>query len=172
MIEFVPVSRERFPTVYGKMIAAFPLEERRNMFDQEECFKNPCFKFFEIYDGTDVGFISLWVFGEFVFIEHLAIDENIRSKGYGSQAIELVKDTFNLPIVLEAEAPVTPQQIKRINFYSRLGFKVNDYGYYQPSYHGEEPVPLKLLSFPQLLTGEEYDLFIKRTREHPYKKHI
>ena len=44
-----------------------------------------------IYDNEiAVGFISLWNLSGFVFIEHIAIDPDKRSGGYGSKAIELV----------------------------------------------------------------------------------
>lgn len=171
MLKFVPVTEERFDLVYEKMAAAFPYEERRDISDQRECLNNKFFKFSEIFDEeTDVGFTALWDFPEFVFIEHIAIDEEVRAGGYGSKTIELVKEVYKKPIILEAEAPETEQQIKRIRFYDRLGFKINSYDYEQPSYHGGEGVPLKILSFPELISQEEFDLFIKRTRENPYKK--
>lgn len=170
-MKFVPITEERFNLVYEKMTTAFPYEERRDLSDQKECLNNKFFNFFEIFDNeTDVGFITLWVFSEFVFVEHLAIDEEKRAGGYGSKTIELVKETYKKPIILEAEAPETEQQIKRIRFYDRLGFKINSYDYEQPSYHGDEGVPLKILSFPELISQEEFDLFMKRTRENPYKK--
>lgn len=169
MLRFVNVTEEAFPTVYEKMKAAFPYEERRDYIDQRECLKNNCFNFFELYDNTEaVGFVALWEYDEFVFLEHIAIDESKRSGGYGSKAIELLKETYKKPIILEAEAPVTQQQIKRIAFYDRLGFKVNDFYYEQPSYHGGEGVPLKILSYPKLLTVEEFDTFIRETRNSAY----
>lgn len=172
-MKLIPITEERFDLVFSKMVAAFPYEERRDILDQKECLKNGYFKFFEIFDGeTDVGFITLWVFEEFVFIEHIAIDEEKRAGGYGSKAIEFVKETYKKPVILEAEAPETEQQIKRIRFYNRLGFKMNDYDYEQPSYHGGEGVPLKILSYPKLINQAEFDLFIKITRENPYKKRL
>ncbi len=169
-MKLIPIAEERFDLVFSKMTAAFPYEERRDILDQKECLNNNFFKFFEIFDNeTDVGFIALWDFPEFVFIEHIAIDEKKRAGGYGSKSIELVKETYKKIIILEAEAPETEQQIKRIRFYDRLGFKINSYNYEQPSYHGGESVPLKILSFPKLIDKEEFDLFIKRTRENGYK---
>ena len=171
MIRFENVNEETFSAVYEKMCAAFPLEERRDFTDQSECMTDKRFRFFEIYDNhTAVGFISLWVLCGLVFIEHLAIDEDKRSGGYGSQAIELVKELYNSPLILEAEAPVTEQQIKRIGFYERLGFKVNGYPYEQPSYHGGDGVPLLVLSYPQLLNENEFNIFIAETRNSAYKK--
>ena len=172
-MRLAPITEERFDLVFSKMTAAFPYEERRDISDQKECLNNNFFKFFEIFDNeTDVGFIALWDFPEIVFIEHIAIDEDKRAGGYGSKTIELVKGIFNKPIILEAEAPVTEQQIKRIRFYDRLGFKINSYDYEQPSYHGGAGVPLKILSYPDLINQEKFDLFIKLTRENPYRNSL
>ena len=173
MIKFVPISEERFDLVYEKMTTAFPYEERRDLLDQKECLNNEFFNFFEIFDNeADVGFITIWAFPEFIFIEHLAINEEKRAGGYGTKTIELVKETYNKPLILEAEAPETEQQIKRIRFYHRAGFKINSYDYEQPSYHGGEGVPLKILSYPELLNQKEFDLFISRTRENPYRNSL
>ena len=170
-MKLIPIEEERFDLVFSKMTAAFPYEERRDISDQKECLNNKYFKFSEIFDNElDVGFIALWDFPEFVFIEHIAIDEEKRAGGYGSKTIELVKETYKKPIILEAEAPETEQQIKRIRFYDRAGFKMNSYDYEQPSYHAGESVPLKILSYPELLNQKEFDLFISMTRENPYKK--
>ena len=169
MLRFIDVNEKTFNTVFDKMKTAFPYEERRDYSDQKECLENKYFKFFEIYDcDLAVGFTALWVFENFVFIEHIAIDEDKRGSGYGSKAIELIKEKYNKPLILEAEAPVTEQQIKRINFYNRLGFNVNSFNYTQPSYHGGEGVPLLILSYPNKLTDEEFEEFLKETRREVY----
>ncbi len=170
MIRFVDVTEKTFDTVYNKMTAAFPIEERRDCYDQKECLNNKYFNFFEIYDSeTPVGFTALWIFDAFVFIEHIAIDEDKRSGGYGSKTIELIKETYQKPIILEAEAPKTEQQIKRIRFYERLNFKINTFDYMQPSYHGGEDVPLLILSYPSPLSDREFEEFLKETRQEVYK---
>ncbi len=170
MIRFENVNEKTFPSVFEKMSAAFPYEERRDYIDQQECMSDNRFCFFEIYDNdTAVGFISLWNLSGFVFIEHIAIDSDKRSGGYGSKAIELVKETYKKAVILEAEAPETEQQVKRIKFYDRLGFKVNNFSYEQPSYHGGEGVPLLILSYPKLLTDDEFQNFMTETRNSAYK---
>ncbi len=169
MIFLQEIKQADFPSIYQKLENAFPYEERRDFDDYKIYFKNPHFAPFEIIDGENaVGFINLWVFEFFIYVEHIAIDPQKRGGGYGSKAINLVKEKYNLPIILEAEAPITEIQIKRIRFYENLGFKLNDYDYFQPSFHKGEPVPLKLLSFPDLLTQLQHDLFIKETRKNVY----
>ena len=171
MIDIRPVTEEKFSVVYKRLIDAFPYEERRDECDEKKCFLKEQFNFCEITDdGESVGLIVFWVFERFLFIEHIAINKEIRSKGYGSKAIELIKAKYDLPIILEAEAPETEVQQKRIKFYENLGFKVNSYDYTQPSYHNAESVPLLVLSFPEKLNQTEYDEFFKETRIVVYEE--
>ena len=171
MIDLRPVTKENFSLVYKRLIDAFPYEERRDEADEEKCFLKSQFNFCEITDDDEsVGLIVFWVFERFLFIEHIAINKEIRSKGYGSKTIDLIKSKFNLPIILEAEAPETEMQQKRIKFYENLGFKVNSYDYTQPSYHNGESVPLLVLSFPEKLNQTEYDEFFKETRIVVYEE--
>lgn len=171
MLELISVSQERFDTVFEKMTTAFPYEERRDSIDQKNCFQNRFFNFFEITDdGTPVGLISPWVFDDFVFIEHLAVDSDRRSGGYGSKAVNAVKEMYNKPIILEIEPLEDEQKIRRWHFYERLGFKMNGYDYVQPSFHGtDETVPLKILSYPDTLSQAQFDKFFKLTRKEVYK---
>lgn len=169
MLKLIPVTKERFGIVYKKMEKAFPYEERRSVIEQEKCLTDSRFDFFEIYDESeDIGFVAIWNLPSFVFIEHIAIDSALRGCGYGSKAIDLIKSHYNKSIVLEAEEPITEQQIKRIAFYKKLGFYVNDFYYEQPSYHNGDGVPLKILSFPSLLTTEQFENFIKETHSSAY----
>ncbi len=165
-----PVTEESFSSVYKKLIDAFPYEERRDECDEEKCFLKKEFNFCEITDnGESVGIIVFWLFKEFLFVEHIAINKEIRSKGYGSKTFELLKAQYNLPIILEAESPETEMQKKRIKFYENLGFKVNSYNYTQPSYHNAQSVPLLVLSFPKILSEIEFQEFFKTTRRVVYE---
>ena len=169
MINLKPVTDEKFSSVYKRLIDAFPYEERRDERDEKKCFLKSQFNFCEITDENEsVGLIVFWVFNKFLFVEHIAINKEIRSKGYGSKTFELLKTQYNLPIILEAESPETEMQKKRIKFYENLGFKINCYDYTQPSYHNAESVPLQILSFPQLLSESEFEEFFKTTREIVY----
>ena len=169
MINLKPVTDEKFSSVYKRLIDAFPYEERRDERDEKKCFLKSQFNFCEITDdGESVGLIVFWVFSKFLFVEHIAINKEIRSKGYGSKTFELLKSQYKLPIILEAESPETEMQKKRIKFYENLGFKINCYDYTQPSYHNAESVPLMVLSFPQFLNEKEFEEFFKTTREIVY----
>ena len=169
MLNFLKVSEEAFEKVFNKMTDAFPYEERRSPNAQKRCMSDNRFNFFRILHGNeDVGFISLWEFSDYVYIEHLAIDSDKRSGGYGSKTLNEIKNMYDKKIILEAEAPETEQQKKRINFYDRAGFKVNNYVYEQPSYHGGDGVPLMILSYPDFISKEEFNLFVTETKNSVY----
>ena len=169
MLNFLKVSEETFEKVFNKMTDAFPYEERRSPNAQKSCMSDNRFNFLRILHGNeDVVFIALWEFSDYIYIEHLAIDSDKRSGGYGSKTLEKVKDTFGKKIILEAEAPETEQQKKRISFYDRAGFKVNEYEYEQPSYHGGEGVPLMILSYPDFINKEEFEKFVTETKNSVY----
>ena len=170
MINLRTVTKENFSFVYKRLIDAFPYEERRDESHEEKCFLKKEFNFCEIIDDNEsVGIIVFWLFREYLFVEHVAINKEIRGKGYGSKTFELLKSQYNLPIILEAESPETEMQKKRIKFYENLGFKVNSYDYTQPSYHNAQSVPLLVLSFPKILSQSEFDLFFKETRSVVYE---
>lgn len=169
MLNLLKVSDETFEIVFNKMVDAFPYEERRSSDAQKRCLTDERFRYFEILDEKEpVGFIALWEFSDYIYIEHIAIDKDKRSGGYGSKTLEKVKELFKKKIILEAEKPVTEQQKKRIKFYERAGFKVNSYDYEQPSYHGGDGVPLMILSYPEFITEEEFNRFVTETKNSAY----
>lgn len=80
------------------------------------------------YDGNNLcGFSYFLMNEETVFILYLAVNDKIRSKGYGSQIIAWIKENYpNREIFLDAEKPDETaenynQRVKRLEFYKRNG---------------------------------------------------
>lgn len=172
ILEKTDITSSKF--IYEKMELYFPYEERRSLSHHTECFEH---REFEAYllkeDGEAVGFIDLWSFEKFVFLEYFAVDSGKRNGGYGTKALcELKKLAGKRKIILEAEEPENELATRRIGFYERNGFNVNAYPYEQPSFHGENSVPLKILSFPLPLSRDEFDEFLLETRRTAYKKYV
>lgn len=159
-----------FSADYEKMCRSFPYEERRDIKDEAACFYKKEFRFCRLIEnGSPCGIAVFWEFEGFLFLEHLAIDDDKRSLGLGSRFIDLLKNSYKKSIILEAEPPETEQARRRIAFYERHGFRVNGYTYEQPSYHGEKSgVRLNILSFPDTLSQSEFDCFLKTTRREVY----
>ncbi|MDE6278234.1 MAG: GNAT family N-acetyltransferase [Muribaculaceae bacterium] len=129
--------------------AAFPPEERRpsgNPVPDDEAFR-----FYNIAtrDVAQAGLLTLWSFGTFRYIEHLAVDSNLRGNGIGAAALAEVEN----PVVLEVEPPETSAMAaRRVEFYKRQGFRLLEVPYVQPPYSpGLPPVRLCLMLRGRLL---------------------
>lgn len=149
---------------------SFPLEERR-LFTavQEKLAAGDMRLELAVTEANSpVGFVIYWLFEQFLFIEHLAIDAACRSKGYGEKIMQLLLERTTACCLLEVEHPHDLYSEKRIGFYNRLGFAANDIAYFQPAYHpGGEPLPLLLLSKP-VLSPAELDQFTRQVHTTVY----
>lgn len=125
---------------------SFPPEERRD-FDKflELMNENDYFKVFVILkDENPVGFITIWDFSDFAYVEHFATAPEARGGGIGNKVMHLIVKHLNKPIILEVEPPTDEFSQRRINFYNRCGFSLIDtIEYFQPPYR-ESDQPLKL----------------------------
>ena len=93
-----------------------------------------------------LGLLTTWHFEKFIYIEHFAIDSDLRSQGYGSEALKTLITTQGKPIVLEAEPPTDDTTCRRIRFYERSGLTLYDFPYVQPAYTPESnPIELCLM---------------------------
>jgi hypothetical protein len=146
--------------VENLMSGSFPEEEYREQEMQRQITdKETRFDCNIIIDQeVPVGFITIWIFDDFAFIEHFAIDPIRRSSGIGTKTLQLVKQQYNLPLVLETEPPVDSITQRRIAFYQRNGFCfwINDY--VQPPYRNESSsIKLFLMATKELNPINDFD---------------
>ncbi len=149
---------------------AFPQEERRDIKDyRENLIRNPHYKFAPYFkEGSMIGFVSFWDLDAFLFIEHFAIHRKARGNGYGTRILRKLMNKAR--IVLEVEPPVDTITQRRVRFYRRMGFHLNDYKYVQPPYRqGEHSVPLKLMSYPAPIGTDKVEAVTKRIYHHVYR---
>lgn len=146
---------EEFEKVYKIMFESFPVDERRTFDEQIELLSNPLFEIFVWKDenaGDVKGFISIYRLEEFCFVEHFAVSEKYRNDGIGRSVLEKLLE-WQEKVCLEVEPPVTEQARRRIEFYRRNGFYLNEYPYMQPPISkGTKSVPLMIMT-----TGGEID---------------
>ena len=81
-----------------------------------------------------VGFITGWLFDGYTYVEHFAIDPAARNGGIGAEAMKQFLVFCGTPVVLEVEMPTDGMSKRRIGFYERLGFKLDNQVYHQPPY--------------------------------------
>jgi ribosomal protein S18 acetylase RimI-like enzyme len=141
----------RFAEFWSIYEHSFPLCERRDLSRQETIFQNPTYRL-EAWLEEDqlIGFIGWWSHPHFTYVEHYAINPNLKSKGHGTRLLKEWMAGTPTPIVLEIE-PVTDETTRRrLNFYRKLSFVETSFPHRHPAYHrGLPPVDLDLLSHPK-----------------------
>lgn len=154
-----PMPRDKFKALFNIIEYSFPKDERRSFNDHFGEFNDPHFRSF-VQEGNEniEGFMNYWQFDGFVYLEHFAISKELRGQGLGSKLMEKLRQSIDSPIILEVEPSETSvTAARRIDFYKRLGFYLNEYEYYQPPYHkGENPLRLMIMSSPSPLTEAQF----------------
>jgi len=154
---------EEFSQFWAIYDSSFPVDEKRDKQTQRRLLTNNKYKIIPYYNnGKMVGFIALWILGDIVFLEHLAIKKEFRGKGYGTKILKDVKRRFPGRLVLEVEPPKDETTIRRIKFYKKAGFHLNEHHYVQPPLgRNKKPVTLKIMSYLNLIPSEEFDYLVR-----------
>lgn len=157
-----PLAKADFEAVYSIMEEAFPKSERRRKDEQAALLCNPHYHLSLLRGdlGEIEAFFAWWSFENFCYGEHFAVDKALRGKGAGGKMIDAL--TMKLqdagPFVLEVEPPETETAARRIGFYRRHGFELNEYPYLQPPLHPDcDPQPLMIMSRPHGLDRPAFE---------------
>jgi GNAT superfamily N-acetyltransferase len=145
------VDYNRVKTLYKK---AIPVYERAPFWFLLSRSKSKNIMFYSINDDDLwIGFVYFIFNNNLLIIQFFAIDDGIRSKGYGGQVLTKIKSMYpEYSIVLgiekpEDEAENNEQRIKRKIFYNKNGFHESGY------YGKQNKVTMELL-----LYGNEFNL--------------
>ena len=159
---------ERITTPYHPLYAdaielykiSFPFHEQREQESQTDILTNPQYHFDVVCDGNDfVGEILYWDIGKALYIEHFCVMPSKRNMCYGQKILSALKDK---PLILEIDPPAETISLRRKKFYERCGFVENPYAHKHPPYHkGDVGHELVVMSSPEVLTPEEYEMFRK-----------
>lgn len=166
-----------FDKVFEIMDKSFPNSEMRD-YDGQKKLLSADKDIYSIYverNGNNdvIGFIAFWELTDFTYIEHFAVDEKCRGKNIGEKMLNEFVKAQSRPVVLEVEYPEDDFSIRRIGFYKRNNFIMNEYKYLQPPTRvGNDFLPLKIMSSPRAITEQEFltlnnDLY---TKVYKYKK--
>ncbi len=168
------MNRDQFDVVWGIFVKSFSEDERRIKEKQYALLSNPLYNL-DTYEENDrtVAYIAYWDFGDFLYVEHLATEPEMRGRGIGGKMLKDLIKQKNRLTVLESEKPDEEIAKRRIGFYDRLGFKVNSYEYFQPSYgKGKEELSLLFLSNPRLLAPDEFEKIRRTLYKNVYNKQL
>ena len=138
---------------------SFPVDEYRSYDGQKRLRFEKLYTLYSVKnDGIVIAFVAVWEFNDFLFIEHLAVKSDVRGKGIGSDILYELKKIYDKPICLEVEPPIDNVTRKRISFYQRCGFYLNDFAYMQPAMDGgKSAIPLMIMSSNGELDKKEFE---------------
>lgn len=139
-----------FSLVERLLTDAFPKDEHRPL----DAFRRLAdddsrFNVILLSDGAaPVGFITVWDFDDFRYVEHFAILPEMRCHRYGARALETLLASDRRPVVLEVEMPEDELTTRRVGFYTRCGFAMLPDDYIQPPYRpGGASLPMKIMAW-------------------------
>lgn len=161
---------QEFESIRELYCSAFPPEERRE-FQQVVQLKDAedCHVLRIINDDEPVGFCIAWIFEDFLFLEHFAVEPGRRGQGTGSRVLALLRETYRRPVILEVEPPCDEITSRRVNFYSLNDFYLLDRPYCQPSYGETKPeIELRLMTTQAGLPPEKLEEYITQIRRKVY----
>lgn len=169
-LEELTANSAAIPAAVRLYVSAFPAAERRDVDDWLALLDaERDFRLWEISgDGMFLGFISVWTFRNFLYVEHFAVDDALRGQGVGARVLQLLCERAgDTPVVLEVECPDTGMARRRIAFYGKNGFRLSAQEYIQPPYReGDVWLPLCLMTTDETFLDEHID----DVRAELYKK--
>lgn len=169
-----PMERQKFSQLYQIMEYSFPPTERGSEALHYSELSRPEFRCL-CYEPENVplAFLNYYEFPDIrtVFVEHFAVSDELRGRGTGSALMEHLKRiTEPFLIVLEVEPPAGQTERRRIEFYKRLGFSMNEGEYFQPEFYGKSPaIPLKLMT-SRPLDDKEFSELSRLIHRRVYRK--
>ena len=157
-----------FDAVYAVMEQSFPLEEYRSYEGQKALLVKPAYRIYAAKEeGEILGFAAVWQLENWLFLEHLAVNPQFRNRGIGAELLNFLAEKR---CCLEVELPETDIARRRIGFYQRNGFFLNDYPYVQPSLgEGRGPMPLSIMTSGRTISPEEFTQLRQLLYTHVYE---
>lgn len=161
-----------YPAFKSLYAISFPLFEQRTEAQQEEAFLCTNYHLTGYAEQDNlIGFVSYWEFPDYLYIEHLAVNQTLRGKGYGSRILNDFISRTSKIVLLEID-PVTDEVSEaRRKFYEKCGFCANPYPHTHPPYrNGYQAHPLIVLTSGRKITSQEYESFNHDLNEVVMKK--
>lgn len=164
-MEITTLCKEHYPDFLALYEEAFPNDQRRPYNNKADLarFASQHLKFHAleaVEDGKLVGFLTYWVFNKFTYIEHFAVRSDCRCGGIGTAILQHMIKNVGSELLLEVELPLTDNDRRRIAFYKRLGFRLNEsFLYTQPPYTPDsDEVPMRLMTHGDVTVSDYDDL--------------
>lgn len=163
-----------FPRIYEIMQAAFPPSEIRSYDGQLQLMNHRYYRLYiQKQQERIIAFLAVWEFDDINFIEHFAVDSAYRGDGLGQKMLKEYLSHAVKPVFLEVEPPTTDIAHRRIKFYERIGFHLNQFDYRQPALQvGQKPLLLKNMTYPNPVEEILFHYYKKMVFETVYSTKI
>ena len=180
----VELSVKDFDHIFDLMKLSFPTDEYRTYEEQKLLFSEPSYKVYGLFDENNKTnkkvlkyFICCWNIGDILYIEHFAVNPAYRNSGIGTDIIRkissITENNGSSCICLEVEPPDNEDAERRIQFYKRNGYFLNQYDYVQPPLSkGKDPVRLMIMTFGKELKPLEFQHLKEVLYRKVYKCHV
>lgn len=172
-LELNELDEKDYGRIYDLMKASFQEEETRTYESGLKQLKKTNYRILTVRNKADdiIGFIADWDLGSYIFLEHFAVATKYRGSGIGSAMLAVYLNQATKTVVLEVEDYDTEIEKRRIGFYQRMGFHLTEFGYFQPILRGDthKEIPLRIMSFPEKLTKQDFAEFKNEVFSKIYK---
>ncbi|NLJ90471.1 MAG: GNAT family N-acetyltransferase [Clostridiales bacterium] len=161
-----------FDRLYEIMEMSFPMDEYRSYQDQKALLRESSYYIYVVYDEESEikAFMAIWDFDKFVFIEHFAVNPAYRNNGVGEAMLREMVRMLGKTVCLEVEPPDTDIASRRIGFYKRNNFVLNNYPYIQPALgEGRSEIPLIIMTSPSEVDEETFEEIKENLYRRVYK---
>ncbi|NLA88207.1 MAG: GNAT family N-acetyltransferase [Clostridiales bacterium] len=149
-----------FDKIYHLMEKSFPSDEYRTYEEQKTLLNNYGYSVYVLYDESqDIkAFIAVWEFNKFAYIEHFVVNPEHRNGGLGTNMLNGLVELLGKTVCLEVEPPNTEMASRRIGFYKRNNFFLNEYPYMQPPIsQGKNTIPLFIMTSGSKVDEETFE---------------
>lgn len=161
-----PDDKYRWKKVQDLYENSFPLAEIRKEYDHLRACEDARFFPLSAWEGSElVGLMFFWEWDSYRYLEHLAVNPDMRGGGYGSQLLRYLRDSDHTTI-LEIDPLSNELSLRRLQFYERSGYTLTPFRFVHLPYRidGKEE-ELLILSYPKMLTKEQHNDFLKFVNE-------
>ena len=171
LMEFLRVdieNTERWNKVWKLYEASFPIAELRKKKDHLRACQDPYFFPISAWEGDRlIGLLFYWEWSTYRYLDYLAVLPELRDHGYGFQMLQHLRDTEH-KVILEIDPLTDEQSLRRLHFYEHAGYTLTPYRFSLAYRLDAEPQELLIMSFPDMITKEQYNDFLDFIKEHVF----
>lgn len=148
------IATDKFSSIYSDMQKQFPQSEMKSYEVFLKLIDDGKYHVLAAYDREIlVGYVIFAEIEDVIWLDYIAVLEELHSKGYGSKILNELKNIHSHKIgcILEVECSdeSEPNTLRRIKFYENLGAKKLPVDYFYPNEKGDIKLDLYMIPHNQ-----------------------